>query len=398
MKFEGLTIGSAKNTWRIGKELGAGACGSVHALHNDNNKESSLYAVKVVELPAKKAAPKKKKSPLEIMAGLLSYEVMVYKGVLSSIRGKYIPEIPLFGAKGEPYPAYVEDMKKGFAYLVMERMEAPISKVSDGLSEKETLGDVFLSMLECVRAVHKCGAIVVDLKPDNFMLAKGSGNNLAPCVRLIDFGLLKLCGQGGKFHEDMYPNAKMEGTPCYMSINVMQGHTACHRDDLEALCYIFMELVLSFKGKSLPWSNENSDSKLREEKEKATNSNSTTSIFAVIENLFGASVSSILKKYFTYTRELKYAQKPDYDKLCKIISPLKLKSNSCKSGKVTGSKNKSSGKRKQSLADEEVAVVKVTTTRSTRNKPSKTKESTKRKQIIADKEIIIVVHSTRNLN
>ena len=401
MKIEGQTIGSAKNTWRIGKELGAGACGSVHTLHNGNNKECSLYAVKVVELPAKKAAPKKKKSHQEIMAGLLSYEVMVYKGVLSSIRGKYIPDVPLFGAKGEPYPAYMEDMKKGFAHLVMERMEAPISKISDGLSDKETLGDVFLSMLECVRAVHNCGAIVVDLKPDNFMLAKGSGN-ISTKVRLIDFGLLKLCGQGGKFHEDMYPNAKMEGTPCYMSLNVMQGHTTCHRDDLEALCYIFMELLLSFEGKSLPWSNEQSDSKLCEAKEKFTlKSNSETSIFSIIKNIFGASVSSILEEYFVYTRGLKYAQKPDYDRVCKIIAPLKLEPNSCKSRKIAGAKSKSSDKRKLSLSDDD-SVLEVTTTQSTRNKPSKTKASTKRKQIIADEEsdsdessVEVIVATTR---
>ena len=70
-----------------------------------------------------------------------------------------------------------------FRYLVMERMGGPITDVSrlllqshsKSISAKKAqvaVGEVAAAMLTCLQSVHDAGMVYVDVKPDNFMLAR----------------------------------------------------------------------------------------------------------------------------------------------------------------------------------------------------------------------------------
>ncbi len=239
----------------------------------------------------------------------------------------------------------------------MERMQSPLSEVIPLLLEsnansrgvkKIPMGDVAIAMLNCIQAMHEKGNLFVDVKPENFMLSrtsaaasKRSKTDVSQRVRLIDFGLVERFNDMAacKHRDDAYPVAPLVGTPTYASLNIMSGHTASLRDDMEALGYVICELILmmastgmisrgSGVGKckrkdddSLPWSNEASDEDLlrikSQEMDKSKRSKST--LFA---RLKAAGADAVMDNYFSSVTGLAYSEKPDYISLRRNLEKL----------------------------------------------------------------------------
>ena len=217
--------------------------------------------------------------------------------------------------------------------------------------KKIPLGDVAIAMLNCIQAMHENGNLFVDVKPENFMLSsstsaaasssssKRSKADVSQRVRLIDFGLVERFGDmaASKHRENMHPNAPLVGTPTYASLNIMSGHTASLRDDVEALGYVICELILMMAstgtissssggggvGKSkkkkdndniLPWSNAKSDEDLlrikSQEMDKSKRSKSI--LFAKLK---AAGADTVMDNYFAAVTSLAYSGKPDYTAL-----------------------------------------------------------------------------------
>jgi serine/threonine protein kinase len=94
------------------------------------------------------------------------------------------------------------------------------------------IGPIVKRLVEIVKAIHKIGRILVDIKPENFMLAAAktaSGSavtveSLAGRIRAIDFGLVQIfneyCG-----HRPNVTGGELQGTPLYASLNVHGGET-----------------------------------------------------------------------------------------------------------------------------------------------------------------------------
>ncbi len=105
---EGLLIGRG---WRIGKEIGSGACGSVHELTAPPGAKSNprAWAVKVAPLPKSRngKGKKPKKTHEERNADLILYEYTTLQSV-ASLRGRMVPEISF---TGDP-PSYGETEDK----------------------------------------------------------------------------------------------------------------------------------------------------------------------------------------------------------------------------------------------------------------------------------------------
>jgi serine/threonine protein kinase len=174
--------------------------------------------------------------------------------------------------------------------------------------------------------MHSNGLVFVDVKTDNFMLApvNGKKSNVAERIRLIDFGLVESINDmtTAKHREDV-EGAPLVGTPAYASLNVMSGHTASRRDDLEALGYVICELILNLakakKGSkaddnALPWSGAKSDDELLRIKKAemdATN-RSKSKLFSALKAC-GSDV--VMGNYFNSVMSLKYSATPDYDSL-----------------------------------------------------------------------------------
>ena len=236
-------------------------------------------------------------------------------------------------------------------------MQSPLSEVIPLLLEsnvnsrgvkKIPMGDVAIAMLNCIQAMHEKGNLFVDVKPENFMLSrtsaaasKRSKTDVSQRVRLIDFGLVERYNDMAacKHREDAYPDAPLVGTPAYASLNIMSGHTASLRDDMEALGYVICELILMMastgmissgsgvgkcKGKdddSLPWSNVASDDELlrikSQEMDKSKRSKSI--LFA---RLKAAGAEAVMDNYFSSVTGLAYSEKPDYISLRRYLEKL----------------------------------------------------------------------------
>jgi hypothetical protein len=101
--------------WRIGKKIGDGACGSVHELVNEKDKNEAnkgkgktgggpliIHAIKLAPLPDPNAKAKSKESVLrKTHADILHYEALVYQNHLVDLRGTLIPELPLRPVTGD---------------------------------------------------------------------------------------------------------------------------------------------------------------------------------------------------------------------------------------------------------------------------------------------------------
>ena len=98
----GLCIGKPSKPWTIGKQLGSGACGSVHELTAPPNSSSSstTWAIKIAPLPKAKAATnngkKRKKTAEERNADLILHEYTTLQNA-GEMRGKMVPELPYSG-------------------------------------------------------------------------------------------------------------------------------------------------------------------------------------------------------------------------------------------------------------------------------------------------------------
>lgn len=398
--------------------LGSGACGFVHELTAPPGaKNNASWAVKVAPLcksAASSKGKKRKKTLEQINADLILHEYITLQNA-GKIRGKLVPEISFMG---DP-PAYGETDNKSefrdvdihspldvcsiftiltllpvplsysleFRFLVMERMQAPLSEVIPILLDSQPnsrlkipMGHVAIAMLNCIQAMHENGNLFIDVKPENFMLSKTSAtaskrntSDVSLRVRLIDFGLVERFGNMAacKHREDAYPNAPLVGTPTYASLNIMSGHTASLRDDVEALGYVICELILMMnstgtsssgsgavknkkKDDYLPWSDATSDAALFRIKSQEMD-RSKRSMSNLFSRLKSAGADIVMDNYFSAVTGLAYSEKPDYDSLRRHLEKLvvAVRSSSCKTAetKMTNKRATKSPVRKASASD-----------------------------------------------
>jgi serine/threonine-protein kinase len=107
--------------------------------------------------------------------------------------------------------------------LIMEVIEGPSLKAmrESPLSYEQALG-VAMQLVDAVSAAHKTGVIHRDIKPDNLLLTtdprKSDDKRKIPSLKIVDFGIAKLAGSGGKTVTGM-----MLGTPAYMAPEQVAG-------------------------------------------------------------------------------------------------------------------------------------------------------------------------------
>ena len=326
----GLTIGS-QHKWRVGNLIGQGACGSVHELEPIDRPPSSLlrhYVIKIAAVsPNNKTAKRGKKTTEERNADTIYHEHMLLSYRLSTLRGIYIPELPSYG--GPPSYGDVRSGSISYRYLVLERMSSSLASWAPLIDGKHiTLGSLALKMLECIQKLHELNLLHIDLKMDNFMVTcpvpsgttLHNGDDMAKCIRLIDFGLAESF-YNIKHREDI-PIATMVGTPLYASCNVMEGRTPSRRDDLESLGYVLMDLLLmNRKGSSecqLPWKDAINDKEILCLKQEALSSGKW-----LYDNTGqNDEDTKIIHEYLTRVRALGYSKRPNYEQLKAILGKL----------------------------------------------------------------------------
>ena len=138
--------------------------------------------------------------------------------------------------------------RDGRAYIVMEllrgeSLRAYLERVHS-LADDEAGGvAIFREIAAALAAAHRQGIVHRDLKPDNLFLHLSTGRPPAtPVVKVLDFGIAKLLGQGGEGGTKTR-TGQLLGTPLYMSPEQCRGaRSVDHRSDVYSLGCIMYEL------------------------------------------------------------------------------------------------------------------------------------------------------------
>jgi serine/threonine protein kinase len=168
-------------------------------------------------------------------------------------------------------------------------------------------------MLTRIEYCHSRAILHRDIKPDNFVIGQGSKQHK---VYIIDFGLAKKFIGRDSTHIPYKEGKSLTGTARYASVNTHLGFEQSRRDDLESLGY----LMLYFLRGSLPWQNMRANNK----KEKYQK---------IMEKKLGTTIESLCKgfpnefvTFLSYSRNLKFEDKPDYGYLRNLLKDLFVKS------------------------------------------------------------------------
>jgi serine/threonine protein kinase len=201
------------------KKLGSGAFGDIYSGSNIKLKEE--VAIKL--------------EPIHTKHPQLFYESKLYMALQGGIG---IPKLYWCGSQGN------------YNILIMDLLGNSLEDLFNYCKRKFTLLTTLMlvdQMLSRLEFIHSRNFIHRDVKPDNFLMGKGSKKHQ---VYAIDFGLAKRYRDPRTGLHIPYKDGKsLTGTARYASINTHLGIEQARRDDIEALGYI---LVYFMKG-SLPW-------------------------------------------------------------------------------------------------------------------------------------------------
>lgn len=389
--LEGTFIDASKK-WKLGAQLGSGACGTVYELHRHrgsssssntspkttNQKDSSKhpsFVIKIATLPSSltSTSKKRKKTAQEKNADLLFHEHILYLNVLNTLRGTMVPDIPLPGYSSSVPPSFGEFSSIGssrnheqkYRYLIMERMEHSFTSylIPLILQNKILVSHVFVRLIQLIQSIHDLNYVYIDVKPENFMIASNasqkrsatsstnSSTQIAQHIRIIDVALMestKDIMRNGKHRVDAYPDGQMVGTPTYASRNVMMGHTPSRRDDCEAIAYVMLELMLQVGAMAsskktilqgdecldvLPWSHGTSDDDVLQKKRNAVEEKDHGAFWNTVEEQVGTNARNCMKEYLNIVSKLEFKEKPDYEALIKLVNGIQLQLSSASSFK-----------------------------------------------------------------
>jgi serine/threonine-protein kinase len=131
-----------------------------------------------------------------------------------------------------------------FKYIIMEFLdgESLSSRIRrEGVTIRETL-HIIAQCASALAASHSKGVVHRDLKPENvFLCTRGPDRNY---VKLLDFGIAKLIGDGGAAMSSRTRTGMVIGTPAYMSPEQCEGRGLIdHRSDIYALGVVMYELL-----------------------------------------------------------------------------------------------------------------------------------------------------------
>ena len=195
----------------------------------------------------------------------------------------------------------------------MQKLGIDLRKYQKALLDRK-LSQIFtlniaIQVLRVLKSVHSYGIVHNDIKPFNIMTDRSDSN----IIYLIDFGadttyirenkhiLYKRINKGG-------------GTLKYNSINCLMRRSLSRRDGFELLAYVLVQL----RSGKLPWDEmlRNKEMSLKEKVRK---------LIEWRRKPAQEICDGMCKEFVVFlneVRSLRFEQKPDYDKYCKMFGKL----------------------------------------------------------------------------
>lgn len=271
------------NIWRLRRKIGEGSFGEVWEAHD--TRDGGIVAVKLETL--------QEGDPSQLKIEEKAYQTMK--------KNPFVPAVY--------YCGFLDTHKRA---LVMEKLGPSLEEVKKKrgrLSETEA-ASLGLLGLQALEAIHNCGIVHRDIKPQNICLVPNQTK-----LKIVDFGLCKKFTDKG-VHITARRGKKLTGTPRYASLRVLAGYEQSRRDDLEGFLYCLLYFCLG----RLPWQGVKASTKSKKHAE----------IYARKKNITCQALTQPLThakewtKLLEYARNLHFDEKPDYRRcatwLKKIVS------------------------------------------------------------------------------
>ncbi|EGR26929.1 hypothetical protein IMG5_204310 [Ichthyophthirius multifiliis] len=232
----------------------------------------------------------------------LFFEVKLYQYLQSdnTIIDKGIPIVYYAATEGD------------YNVMVMDLLGPSLEKLFDICNRKFSVKTVLMiadQVIQRVSYIHSKHFLHRDIKPDNFLIGTGK---TAHKIFIVDFGLAKRYIKKDGKHIEYKEGKSLTGTARYASINTHLGVEQGRRDDLESIGYMFMYFL---KG-VLPWQNQKTNNK-KDKYEKIMEKKLQTPVEVLCKGFpqeFGT--------YLSYTKNLRFDEKPDYEYLRKLFKDL----------------------------------------------------------------------------
>lgn len=208
---------------------------------------------------------------------------------------------------------YAYDRDERWNIMVVDLLGKSLQKLFDKCGKQFTLKTTLMlgiQTIECVEYMHNKGIIHRDIKPDNFLIGRGSTEN---AVHIIDFGLARRYKRPDTGeHFPYFEGHNFFGTTRYASLNAQLGRSQSRRDDLESLAY---SLIQFLRGR-LPWQSlRGGTDKHREERIKEKKRTWTPQ--RLCEDL-----PKEFETFLTYVKNLTYEEEPGYEYLKSLLRNL----------------------------------------------------------------------------
>jgi eukaryotic-like serine/threonine-protein kinase len=214
-----LPPGSTVGDYEIIELIGAGGMGSVYAARNPVIDRQVAIKVISSELCRDEAVVR---------------QFVIEARAANQIANRHVVDIHTLGT-----------LPDGRPYLVMEllRGETLAQRLSYGPLDLDDALPILDQLAEAVEAAHAVPIVHRDLKPDNVFLEDSSDG---PQVKILDFGIAKLAGDGGSANDTAQPAGTsriLAGTPHYMAPEQARAQLVGTPADLYALGLIAFEML-----------------------------------------------------------------------------------------------------------------------------------------------------------
>jgi serine/threonine protein kinase len=262
--------------WKVVDFINNGGCAAVYLVAD---KRGNHYAAKLT---------------ISTLSFTLGHEYEIYKMLRNS---PYVPKLPrrAFG------------YDSGNTYMIMQLLGNNLRQYRRNFPEKQIplayISALALQMIDFLEFIHSKGYIYLDVKPENFLLAREvTASTSISDVKLYcaDFGLSQRYICNGKHRPFKIVRSRV-GTLNFMSIHAESRSLPSRRDDIESMAYV---LIFLQKG-GLPWEYAYDDAyglKMKRHVE-----------------LYISNVDHAILELLYLARRYTYEEEPDYSEIRNII-------------------------------------------------------------------------------
>ncbi|XP_006868093.1 PREDICTED: serine/threonine-protein kinase VRK2-like [Chrysochloris asiatica] len=287
--------------WMLGKMIGSGGFGLVYLAFPTNKPDEDAKHVIKVEY--------QENGPL--FSELKFYQRAAKKDWIQRwIALKHLDYLGIPQFCGSGLTTY---NGRSYRFMVMERLGIDLQKISDqnGTFKKSTVLQLGVRMLDVLEYIHENEYIHGDIKAANLLLGYKNPDQ----VYLADYGLsYRYCPNGNHKQYQENPRKSHNGTMEFTSLDAHKGVALSRRSDLEILGYCMLRWLCG----KLPWERDLKDP-------VAVQTAKTNLLDELPESVLkwapsGSSCCEIAQ-YLECTYSLGYDEKPNYEKLKKILNP-----------------------------------------------------------------------------